>query len=102
LRPTTKDYFVLKPKHSKFFDTTLDTLLKALCIRRVILTGIAGHDDFPTRMPTCHRKTHRFGSAVVGLAHIAQPAHAVSRFDRGQAVDRSRHPTSASIASVFS
>jgi nicotinamidase-related amidase len=43
LRPTEKDYFVLKPKHSGFYDTTLDTLLEALKIRRVILTGIAGN-----------------------------------------------------------
>ena len=43
LRPTARDYFVLKPKHSGFFDTTLDTLLEALRIRRVILTGIAGN-----------------------------------------------------------
>ena len=43
LRPTANDYFVLKPKHSGFFDTTLDTLLDALRIRRVILTGIAGN-----------------------------------------------------------
>jgi nicotinamidase-related amidase len=43
LRPSTRDYFVLKPKHSGFFDTTLDTLLDALRIRRVILTGIAGN-----------------------------------------------------------
>jgi len=43
LRPTSRDYFVLKPKHSGFFDTTLDTLLETLRIRRVILTGIAGN-----------------------------------------------------------
>jgi len=43
LRPTSRDYFVLKPKHSGFFDTTLDTLLDSLRIRRVILTGIAGN-----------------------------------------------------------
>src|SRR4029078_1119698 len=43
VRPTTREYFVLKPKHSGFYDTTLDTLLKALRIRRVILTGIAGN-----------------------------------------------------------
>jgi nicotinamidase-related amidase len=43
LRPTQRDYFVLKPKHSGFFDTTLDTLLEALKIRRVIVTGIAGN-----------------------------------------------------------
>ena len=34
---------MLKPKHSGFFDTTLDTLLDTLRIRRVILTGIAGN-----------------------------------------------------------
>jgi nicotinamidase-related amidase len=43
LRPTARDYFVLKPKHSGFFDTTLETLLETLRIRRVILTGIAGN-----------------------------------------------------------
>jgi nicotinamidase-related amidase len=43
LRPTVHDYFVLKPKHSGFYDTTLDTLLDTLRIRRVILTGIAGN-----------------------------------------------------------
>ena len=43
LRPSARDYFVLKPKHSGFFDTTLDTLLEALRIRRLIVTGIAGN-----------------------------------------------------------
>jgi len=43
MRPTSRDYFVLKPKHSAFYDTTLDTLLGALHIRRVVLTGIAGN-----------------------------------------------------------
>lgn len=42
LRPTARDYFVLKPKHSGFCNTTLDTLLGSLGTRRVILTGIAG------------------------------------------------------------
>jgi nicotinamidase-related amidase len=43
LRPTRRDYFVLKPKHSGFHDTTLDTLLRDLRIRRAIVTGIAGN-----------------------------------------------------------
>ncbi|MCA1587089.1 MAG: cysteine hydrolase [Acidobacteria bacterium] len=43
LRPSARDYFVLKPKHSGFLDTTLDTLLGSLGTRRVILTGIAGN-----------------------------------------------------------
>src|ERR1044071_8886933 len=43
LRPKRTDYFVLKPKHSGFYGTTLDTLLEKLRIRRVILAGIAGN-----------------------------------------------------------
>jgi nicotinamidase-related amidase len=43
LRPTESDYFVLKPKHSGFFATTLEILLRYLGARRLILTGIAGN-----------------------------------------------------------
>ena len=43
LRPTRRDYFVLKPKHSGFHDTTLGTLLRELRTRRVIVSGIAGN-----------------------------------------------------------
>jgi nicotinamidase-related amidase len=41
LRPESDDYFVLKPKHSGFFSTTLDILLDYLEVKRIILTGIA-------------------------------------------------------------
>lgn len=40
LRPDEDDYFVLKPKHSGFFSTTLDTLLEYLSARTLILTGV--------------------------------------------------------------
>jgi nicotinamidase-related amidase len=42
LRPEKEDYFVLKPKHSAFFATTLETLLEYLECERLILTGITG------------------------------------------------------------
>lgn len=41
LRPVQDDYFILKPKHSGFFSTTLDTLLEYLRVKTLILTGIA-------------------------------------------------------------
>jgi nicotinamidase-related amidase len=41
LAPEPEDYFVLKPKHSVFFSTVLETLLKYLKTRRLILTGFA-------------------------------------------------------------
>ena len=43
LKPQTHDYFVLKPKHSGFYSTTLDTLLRYLGAQRLILSGIAGN-----------------------------------------------------------
>src|SRR5205085_2532344 len=43
LRPDDDDYFVLKPKHSGFFSTTLETLLRYLGSKKLILTGIAGN-----------------------------------------------------------
>jgi nicotinamidase-related amidase len=43
LRPEDDDYFVLKPKHSGFFSTTLDTLLEYLQAKTLILTGLAGN-----------------------------------------------------------
>ncbi|MDQ1559959.1 MAG: hypothetical protein QOD32_3019 [Pyrinomonadaceae bacterium] len=43
LRPDDEaDYFVLKPKHSGFFSTTLDTLLDYLQVKILILTGLTG------------------------------------------------------------
>ena len=43
LRPAEDDYFVLKPKHSGFYSTTLDLLLAYLGAKTLILTGIAGN-----------------------------------------------------------
>lgn len=40
LRPGADDYFVLKPKHSGFYSTTLDLLLEYLNTETLILTGI--------------------------------------------------------------
>lgn len=42
LQPQPGDYFVLKPKHSAFFSTTLEMLLEYLKAKRVVLTGISG------------------------------------------------------------
>jgi nicotinamidase-related amidase len=41
LRPTADDYFVLKPKHSGFFSTPLDILLRYLGVDTVVLAGFA-------------------------------------------------------------
>jgi nicotinamidase-related amidase len=42
LIPEQDDYFVLKPKHSAFFQTNLESLLSYLGATTLILTGMAG------------------------------------------------------------
>jgi nicotinamidase-related amidase len=43
LAPDDDDYFVLKPKHSAFYATTLDVLLTYLGARTLIFAGVAGN-----------------------------------------------------------
>ena len=44
LLPDEHDYFVLKPKHSGFYSTTLHLLVTHLGAKNLILTGIAGNN----------------------------------------------------------
>ncbi len=41
LKPDEEDYFVLKPKNSGFYSTTLEILLEHLQCKTLILTGVA-------------------------------------------------------------
>ena len=59
LKPTKNDYFVLKPRHSGFFATSLQPLLEDFEIKRLILSGIStnlcvlftAHDAHMLRYP---------------------------------------------------
>ncbi|MEI7037066.1 isochorismatase family cysteine hydrolase [Fulvimonas yonginensis] len=44
LLPAVEDYYILKPRHSAFYETPLSTLLEKLGIERLALVGIAGDD----------------------------------------------------------
>ena len=43
LEPNHRDLFVLKPKHSGFYSTTLQVLLEKFGAQNLIITGIAGN-----------------------------------------------------------
>jgi nicotinamidase-related amidase len=43
LQPTDDDYFVLKPKQSGFYASTLDILLDYLQVETLIIAGVAGN-----------------------------------------------------------
>ncbi len=72
-----RDYFVLKPKHSGFYQTPLEVLLKHLGAERLILTGVSTNScvlftandaymrDLQLAVPqdciaACDRKEHDF------------------------------------------
>lgn len=44
LLPGVEDFYVLKPKHSAFYQTPLDTLLLQLDVHSLAIVGIAGDD----------------------------------------------------------
>jgi len=43
LKPSTQDYFVLKPKHSAFYSTSLNVLLQYLGVKKLIISGFAAN-----------------------------------------------------------
>lgn len=43
LKPEKQDYFLIKPKHSAFYETALHTLLQQLKVDSLVLAGIAGN-----------------------------------------------------------
>jgi nicotinamidase-related amidase len=43
IEPDPDDYFILKPKHSGFYATALETLLTYIGVHTVILTGVSTH-----------------------------------------------------------
>ncbi|CAG9610746.1 cysteine hydrolase family protein [Pseudoneobacillus rhizosphaerae] len=43
IKPDEDDYFLIKPMHSAFYETALNTLLQQLHVNTLVLTGIAGN-----------------------------------------------------------
>jgi nicotinamidase-related amidase len=89
LVPDHSDYFVLKPKSSAFFGTTLHTLLQHLGIRTLVLTGIAAdvcilftaHDahlrDYKIIVPSDCVASNSLPETRMALANMKKAAHAV-------------------------
>ncbi|WP_050614181.1 isochorismatase family cysteine hydrolase [Bacillus testis] len=43
LSPAEDDFFLIKPKHSAFYESALHTLLRQLHVKNIIVTGVAGN-----------------------------------------------------------
>ena len=113
LVPDHSDYFVLKPKSSAFFGTTLHTLLQHLGVRTLILTGIAAdvcilftaHDahlrDYKIIVPSDCVASNTLPETRLALANMKKAAHAVIcksatiNFNNSKRHARSSRPTQA-------
>jgi nicotinamidase-related amidase len=91
LAPDREDYFVLKPKHSAFFSTTLATLLKYLKVERLVLAGFTGDAcvlisavdaymrDFELFVPSDCTASKSPAENRRALAYMARALHADTR-----------------------
>lgn len=70
MAPTPGDYFILKPKHSAFYETALESLLVQLGVRRLVLCGIAGEGCIHATATDAHMR--EYAVAVVRDATASQ------------------------------
>ena len=89
LRRQEEDYFVLKPKSSAFFGTTLHSLLNHLEVTTLVLTGVAAdvcilftaHDahlrDYQIIVPSDCVASNFKRETTAALANMKKATHAV-------------------------
>ena len=70
LRPAAEDYIVLKPKHSAFFSTTLDLLLRYLRTRTLVLGGLTADRCVLFTASDAYMRDFRVGIPSDGVASI--------------------------------
>ena len=90
LLPTSEDYFVLKPKHSAFYQTPLELLLKHFGTERLILAGISSNSCV---LFTAHDAYMRDLQLAIPEDCIA----ACSEMEHASAVDHMRCMTNADV-----
>ena len=73
LKPDREDYFVLKPKHSGFYSTTLDLLLKHLGAKTLILCGFTG--DICVLFTACDAYLRDYHLIIPSDCVVSQETH---------------------------
>jgi nicotinamidase-related amidase len=61
LQPGAEDYFVLKPRHSAFYATPLEVLLRQLGTRELLVTGVAADNCVLFTAYDAHLREFRVG-----------------------------------------
>jgi nicotinamidase-related amidase len=101
LAPEKDDYFVLKPKHSGFYETPLDLLLQFLGARRLILTGVAGNSCVLNTASDAHMREYEVVTPADCIASLSSKDNriALDLMRRSLKADTRR---SGSLISAFS
>jgi nicotinamidase-related amidase len=96
LAPEKDDYFVLKPKHSAFYSTTLEILLEQMHCHRVIVTGMAANICVLFTVQDAHAREYE---VVVPKDCVASNTHWETKqtLQQIQAIFKIRPVASASI-----
>lgn len=75
LRPAPEDYFVLKPKHSAFYQTCLELLLRHLGVKTLVIAGIATDNCVLFSASDAFLRGHQVLIAEDGCAALTASAH---------------------------
>ena len=91
LSPDDDDYFVFKPMHSGFYQTTLELLLWHLGARRLILTGLASNICVLATANDAHMRGYRLWLPPDGMAATTEEeqSYAALHFSRVLSADTS-------------
>lgn len=74
LRPEPGDFFILKPMHSAFYESSLETLLERLETEALVLTGFAGDICVLATAMDAHMRDYRLVIPRDGVASV-EPEH---------------------------
>jgi nicotinamidase-related amidase len=75
LRPAPDDYFVLKPKHSAFYQTCLELLLSHLGTKTLVIAGVATDNCVLFTAADAYLRGHQLIVVKDGCAALGERAH---------------------------
>jgi len=92
LIPDEDDYFVFKPMHSGFYQTTLELLLNHLGARNLILTGLASNICVLATAEDAHMRNYRLWIPpdTTAAGSPEEQAYALLHFERVLQVNQSK------------
>ncbi|HEY5761278.1 MAG TPA: isochorismatase family cysteine hydrolase [Steroidobacter sp.] len=92
LAPSDQDYFMFKPRHSAFFGTPLETLLRRLRVGRLVVTGTTSHQCVLFTAMDAHVREYELAipSDCISAPSIADTRHALYILSRALNADIGR------------